>query len=183
LPKDPLEFDLQDFKVEIAKAIFYAAGIVTRYIVPKMGNPKLHLWLAESDSEEVVTNVIQYCKENSFNLLVGNFLVSPDPSLWSQNGEMSFLHFNNSGYFFATNQGYEAPGFLRVFQSQFEVSYSPALVFSPQFKESIETLSREKPLVVLLEVMSPSPRLVELQWLMASQITLCSEEIGVASDV
>ena len=181
LPKDPLEFDLQQFKVEIAKAVFYACSIVTRCIDPIMANANLRLWITRNDSQEVLTNVVEHCKENSFNLLIANFLVAPQPFLSTQKSNRCFLHFNEQGQFFAAIQENKHADRLTIFQSEFEENYSPRLVFSPEYRESIDSLSQKKPLVALVEIVSPIPRLVELQWLMASQIPSSSEIIEVSS--
>lgn len=179
LPLDPLGFDLQKFKVEIAKAVFCAVSLISKFFEPIREITNLRLWLAQEVSEITLENVIDYCESSSSNLLIANFITVTDIPSEFQKITRKFLQVDKNGSFSVKNQLNKNKGSLTIFQTQFESNYNSKLVFGAEFNESVKSLLCEGPLLVLCEVKHQIPRLMEVQWLMASHLTSISETIEI----
>jgi len=183
LPTDPLGFDLQKFKIEIAKAVFCAVTLISKFLEPIRVNSNLRLWLTDELSEKTLLNVIDFCESSSSNLLIANFVTVIDIPSDFKKISRNFLQVNVQGSFFVENQKEEPRDSFTIFQTQFESNYNSNMVFGAEFNDSVNRLSSEGPLLVVCEVIHPIPRLMEVQWLMASHVTLISNTIEIPIEV
>jgi len=183
LPQDPLGYDLQKFKIEIAKAVFCAASLISKFLEPIRVNSNLRLWLIDEVSGKTLLNVIDYCESSSSNLLIANFVTVTDLPSGLQKIRRNFLRVNVQGSFFVEHKKEEHKDSFTIFQTQFESNYDSKMVFGSEFNESVNRLSSEGPLLVVCEPKHPIPRLMEMQWLIASHVTLISKSIAIPSEV
>jgi protein-tyrosine-phosphatase len=183
LPQDPLGYELQEFKIEIAKAVFFAASLISKFFEPIQVNSNLRLWLADELSEKTLRNVIDYCKSSSSNLLIANFITVIDLPSDFQKIIRNILQVNVQGSFFVEHKKEVLKDSFTIFQTQFESNYDSKMVFRAEFDESVNRLSSEGPLLVVCELKHPIPRLMEVQWLIASHVTLISKSIAIPIDL
>lgn len=183
LPRDPLGFGLVEFKLEIAKGIFFATHIIMELVEPTSTDKNLHLILLPESHENMIESAVNYCRFKKLNLIFVNFMIPNDFIHDPQSVKESFLCFTNSGSFFEKNPMNSSTAKSIVFRSEFEISYAESFIFGMEFSNSINSLSTQKPLLVLCEVFSRIPRIAQVQWLMASQINSSLKRNVLLSEV
>ena len=182
IPRDPLGFDLAEFKLEIAKGVFFATRLIVQLIEPNYIDRNLQLILLNESDQDFVENTLNYCRVTQSNLIFLNFMVPTELFHESHFAAQSFLSFKDDGRFFEKNPIQVAIAKPIIYQAEFEIDYDARSVLGMEFRDSINSLATQNPLVLFCEFYSPIPRIAEIQWLMASQINSDLKRIEALSE-
>jgi len=183
IPLDPIGLNLSDFKKEIAKAIFCATKAVSSFPESQSCNSNIEILIADELNEGTISKTVEYCRETSSDLLIANFEIPPTLSLKIERTETKFLEFASvsSSQIITWQKSIDSSN-VAIIQSQHEMNFPPKDIMSIHFRDSLQKLSQEKPIVVLCEFSNSSLRILVNQILMASAIMPFSRELERANE-
>ena len=169
IPQDPVGMNLAEFKREIAKAIFCASRIIYSLIPIVETRRIFEIYSISANDKKSFESLIKYCQSKSYNILLANFEIPIEFISANSSTLFELLQFDDYGRFLSSSQEFGDKNLVSIFGAKHEMTFPNEDLFSLDFSTSALKLATKRPLVIVFDFTSLSPRITETQLLRASQ--------------
>ena len=169
IPIDPINLDIDSFKVELAKAIMVSTQLINRRNLTLSLN-KLTILHPESgtDFQSYLQQVIEEARESQANVLVADFRFPQVQTIEKMLFPYQELTISKSLRGITTNQNQLDLSLPCLIASKYEIDFVEEFILSASFLDLLEVLSKNRPLYVITGPFNSSHRKFSDPYLIAS---------------